>query len=147
MWRSVAIGWMLAATVLAEGFSFTIGNPVAAQDFRAKGAAFVFRTEGCSQSPTVTGTAEGLTNQRRSSVALSMAALTAPGVYAVNRNWPVEGYWVVNLVGTCGTATAGAIVAVGPQGLIRELSTFFARPASAAEVDKVLATLSSRGVQ
>jgi hypothetical protein len=147
MWRSVAIAWALAATVLAEGFSFTIGNPVAAQDFRAKGAAFVFRTEGCSQSPSVTATAEGLTNQRRSSVALRIAPLAAPGVFAVYRNWPVEGQWVVNLVGTCGTAAAGAIVAVGPQGLLREQSTFFPHRPSAAEIDKALATLASRGVQ
>ncbi len=32
----------LAALALAEGFTFTIGSPVASQDFRAKAAAFVF---------------------------------------------------------------------------------------------------------
>jgi len=35
-----------AALVLAEGFTITVGSPVASQDYQAKGAAFVFRTQG-----------------------------------------------------------------------------------------------------
>ena len=48
--------------LFAEGFSFTIGSPVASQDFQMKSAAFVFRTEGCAEpaKSQITGTAEGL---------------------------------------------------------------------------------------
>ena len=42
-----------AALALAGTFTFTIGSPVASQDFRAKTAAFVFRTEGCADPAKV----------------------------------------------------------------------------------------------
>jgi hypothetical protein len=44
MLRLATAVYAMAALVLAEGFTFTIGNPVASQDYRAKAAAFVFRT-------------------------------------------------------------------------------------------------------
>src|ERR1700682_6141110 len=93
----------VAAVVLAEGFTFTIGSPVASRDYQAKGAAFVFRTEGCAEpaKSQISGTAEGLVKGTRRSVVLKVTAMTKPGVYAVYQNWPAEGEWVVNLKGTC----------------------------------------------
>ncbi len=93
----------IAALALADGFTFTIGSPVAAQDFRAKVAAFVFRTEGCADpaKAQISGTAEGLVKGARRSVALKVAAMSKPGVYAVYQTWPPEGEWVVSLKGTC----------------------------------------------
>jgi len=51
-----------AALVLAEGFTFTVGSPVASQDYQAKGAAFVFRTQGCAEpvKPQISGTSKFL---------------------------------------------------------------------------------------
>ena len=46
--------FVLAAWALAEGFTFTIGNPVASQDFRFKSAAFALRTEGCAEPAEIT---------------------------------------------------------------------------------------------
>jgi hypothetical protein len=131
------------ALALAEGFTFTLGSPVAAQDFQAKSAAFVFRTEGCAEpaKSQIGGTAEGLVKGARRSVALKVMAMSKPGVYAVYHNWPVEGEWVVNLKGTCANASAGAIVPIGPKGFIRESSKFFPRPATDAEVDISLKAL------
>jgi hypothetical protein len=128
---------------LAEGFTFNIGSPVASQDFQAKTAAFVFRTEGCAEpaKSQIGGTAEGLVKGARRSVALKVTATSKPGVYAVYHNWPVEGAWVVNLKGTCASASAGAIVPIGPKGFIRESSKFFPRPATDAEVDISLRAL------
>ena len=129
-----------AALVLAEGFTFTVGSPVASQDYQAKGAAFVFRTQGCAEpvKPQISGTAEGLVKGERRSVALKVVALTKPGVYAVYQSWPTEGEWVVNLKGTCAEASAGAIVPIGPKGFIRESSKFFPRPATRAEIEASL---------
>jgi hypothetical protein len=131
------------ALALAEGFTFTLGSPVASQDFQAKSAAFVFRTEGCADpaKSQIGGTAEGLVKGARRSVALKVMAMSKPGVYAVYHNWPVEGEWVVNLKGTCANASAGAIVPIGPKGFIRESSKFFPRPATEAEVDISLKAL------
>ena len=133
----------VGALLFAEGFTFTIASPVASQDFQAKGAAFVFRTEGCAEpaKAQIGGTAEGLVKGARRSVALNIGATSKPGVYAVYQNWPTEGGWVANLKGTCAKASAGAIVPIGPKGFIRESSKFFPRPATDAEIDISLRAL------
>ena len=130
----------IATLAFADGFTFTIGSPVASQDFRAKAAAFVFRTDGCADlsKSQVSATAEGMVKGVRRTVVLTVAASPKPGVYAVFRHWPTEGDWVVNLKGTCAGAGAGAIVPMGPNGFIRESSKFFPRPATGEEIETVL---------
>ncbi len=132
-----------AVVALAQGFTFNIGSPVASQDFRSKVAAFVFRTEGCADpaKSQVGGTAEGLVKGARQSVALRVAPMSKPGVYAVYQNWPADGHWVVNLKGTCSDANAGAIVPIGSKGFIRESAKFFPRPATDAEIETSLKAL------
>jgi hypothetical protein len=132
-----------SVVLLAEGFTFTIGNPVASQDFQMKSAAFVFRTEGCAEpaKAQIAGTAEGLVKGARKSVSLRVVTGSKPGVYAVFQDWPSEGQWVVNLKGTCASATAGAVVPIGSKGFIRDSSKFFPRPATDAEVETSLKAL------
>jgi hypothetical protein len=127
-----------------------IGNPVAAQNFRAKTSAFVLRTKGCADaaSVTVSGAAEGLIAGARRTVRLAhIGLMQAPDVHAVFREWPAEGVWVVNLTGRCGAATAAALVPVGPKGFIRELAQHFSRPATDAEVEASLKALAEREAQ
>lgn len=145
MFRSGLIAAAIAALALADGFTFTIGSSVASQDFHFKTAAFVFRTDGCGDpaKAQVSATAEGLVNGRRRSVALTIAATSKPGVYAVNQNWPPEGAWLVNLKGACDGANAGALVPIGPRGFIRESAKFFPRPATSAEIEASLNSLAS----
>jgi hypothetical protein len=137
----------VAVLVFADGFTFTIGSSVASQDFRFKTAAFVFRTDGCSDPAKVqvSGTAEGLVNGERRSVALKVAAASKPGVYAVNQNWPAEGAWVVNLKGSCDGAHAGVLVPIGPHGFIRESAKSFARDATDTEIETSLKGLAKGG--
>src|SRR5690242_11807230 len=101
-----------ASLLCGEGFTFTLGSPVAAQDFRFKTAAFVFRTEGCAEpeKPEITATAEGVVEGVRRSVAVRVMTTTKPGVFAVTQTWPSEGKWLVNLKGICGGQSAGALV-------------------------------------
>ena len=136
-----------AALALAEGFTFNIGSPVASQEFQMKTAAFVFRTEGCAEpgKAQISGTAEGLVKGARRSVVLRIAAGSKPGLYAVFQNWPAEGDWVVNLKGACASASAGAVVPIGPKGFIRESSKFFQRPATDAEIETALKALTQGG--
>ena len=137
----------VGALALADGFTFTIGSPVASQDFKAKSAAFVFRTEGCSEpaKSQIGATAEGIVKGARQSVALKVMATSKPDVYAVYQNWGAEGDWVVSLKGTCASAAAGAIIPIGPKGFVRESSKFFPRPATDAEIDASLKTLAQGG--
>ena len=133
----------VGALALAEGFTFTIGSPVASQDFQMKAAAFVFRINGCAEPAMsqISATAEGLVKGARQSVVLKVKAAAKPGVYAVFQSWPAEGDWVVSLRGTCGSESAGAIIPMGPKGFIRESLQFFARPATDAEIDASLKAL------
>jgi len=131
----------------AQGFTFDIASPVAAQDFRAKVATFVFRTDGCPDpaKAQIGGTAEGLVKGERRSIALKIASMSKPGVYAVYQNWPAEGAWVVNIKGTCAGASAGAVVPIGPNGFIRESAKFYPRAATDAEIETSLKALSKGG--
>jgi hypothetical protein len=134
---------VFAAVAMADGFTFTIGSPVAAQEAQFKTAAFVFRTEHCAEpaKSQITATAEGIVRGARRSVALKVAALQRPGVYAVFQTWGDGGQWVVVLKGECENENAGAIVPIGPKGFIRESSKFFPRPAKGPEVDASLKSL------
>jgi len=87
MFRVGMVACAVAAVAIAEGFTFNIGNPVASQDFRAKTAAFVFRTEGCADpaKSQISGTAEGIVKGARRSLALKVLATSKPGVYAVDQ--------------------------------------------------------------
>ena len=144
MWRLGIGNLAVTALTFAQTFTFTIGSPMASMDGRSKLAAFVFRTEGCADATKakVDGTAEGVVQGTRKSVALKLAAMSTPGVYAVYPTWPADGDWVVSLYGTCAGASAGALVPIGPGGFIRASSKFFPRPATAAELDEALQTLS-----
>jgi hypothetical protein len=136
--------WAAGALAFAGSFTFTIGSPVASQDFQMKMAAFVFRTEGCAEpaKAQVGATAEGLVKGARQSVALRVApSASRPGVFAIPQSWPRDGAWVVNLTGTCDGASAGAIVPFGSKGFIRESSKFLARPATSAEINAALQSL------
>jgi hypothetical protein len=147
MFRVGMVACAVAAVAIAEGFTFDIGNPVASQDFLAKRAAFVFRTEGCGDpaKSQISGTAEGMVKGARKSLALKVLATSKPGVYAVDQNWPAEGAWVVNLKGSCDNANAGALVPIGPRGFIRESAKFFARPATDKEIETSLKAIAEGG--
>jgi hypothetical protein len=148
MWQRSIVTSALAVFALGQGFSFTIGSPVASQDSRSKLAAFVFRIEGCAEpaKAQVGGTAEGLVEGKRKSAALKLTAMSTPGVYAVYPSWASGngdgGDWVVNLTGTCAAASAGALIPIGPNGFIRASTKFLPRAATASEIDAVLNALS-----
>jgi hypothetical protein len=129
----------IPASALAQTFAFEVGSPVAAQDFRFKSAAFVFRTTGCAEpeKAEISANAEGIVDGARRSIALKPVASAKPGVYAVVQQW-TTGHWAVVLKGTCGASQAGAIIPVGQSGLVREAAKFFTRPVAPAEVETAL---------
>jgi hypothetical protein len=137
----------IALLAMAEGFTFTIGSPVASQDFHFKAAVFVFRTEGCTDSgkSQISATAEGIVNGERRSVVLKVMPASKPGVYGIYQSWQAEGRWVVNLKGACGNLSAGAIVPMGPNGFVRDSSKFFPRPATDSEIETSLRALTQGG--
>ena len=151
MVKAICIALALTPCTWAADFSLTIGNPVAValpDGVVKKDIGMAVRAENCAEpaKAQVTGTAEGLVNGMRRSVPVRLVPAAAAGAFAVAREWPSQGAWVVSLTGHCGNSTASAIVPVGPNGFLRESSKFFPRAATAAEVESVLTTL-VRGAQ
>jgi hypothetical protein len=137
----------LCATAAMGGptFRLEIGPPVAAGGDK-KGLAFAVRALACSdlQGVRLTGTVEGLAQDRRQSLPARVILYPTPGVFGIANDWPA-GVWVVSVTATCQSpaATAAAIVPIGEKGFLRESTKTLDRAASAAEIDKALKTLMS----
>lgn len=138
---------LLPVFAWAQAFTFEIGAPVAAQDFRSKSAAFVFRTSGCGEpeKAEVSAAAVGLIDGARRTQPLRVMPSSKPGVYAVFQEWGTGGRWTVVLKGSCGRMQAGAIIPIGPRGFVREDSKFLTHPATAAEIDAALKSFPEGG--
>jgi len=130
----------IGSVAAAQSLTFELGRPVAAQDFRFKGAAFVFRTSGCADPAKLElhASAEGIVNSARRSAPVTIRESTVNhGVYAVQRD-SEPGEWVVILKGSCGNLEAGAIVPVGPSGFVRNAAKFYPRAPAPAEIEAAL---------
>jgi hypothetical protein len=93
----------------------SIETPVNPFDGSATGAVFLVHAAMREGSPTladVSGSAEGLVAGTRRSIALELDATSRPGVFAVRRQWPSEGTWIVRV----SLATTTAIVTLDREG-------------------------------
>jgi hypothetical protein len=141
--RSAALLMLGAWQIAAADFTLGIGNPIAANGPKvSKTAGLAVRLENCADlsKSSLSGSAEGLVDGDRTSVALQIQA-ASPGIYAVNKSWPQGGTWVVKLAATCGTAKAGAIVPFRGVVFLREAVKLFPRFATAGEVEASLKEL------
>jgi len=142
----VALAMAAGSSGYGTDFSLAIGNPsaVALPDgvFK-KDAVLAVRGENCADLSKVqiSGVAEGIVNGARQSIPLRLIPATTPGTFALSRDWPRGGTWVVSLTGHCGSSTASAVVPFGPNGFLRDSSKFFPRAATTAEIEAVLRTL------
>ena len=92
----------MAGSMWAGGLRLEVGNPSANPEAAAKGAVLVVRITAC-QSPektTITATAEGIVDGSRRTVPLSLVSLSAPGTFAVARQWPAGGRWAIKMTAT-----------------------------------------------
>jgi hypothetical protein len=92
-----AMALATAASLLAGGFVLQIGKPDANPEARAKHAVLVVRGFACAEQENtmVTGTAEGVVNGMRRTMALKLIPLSDQSTYAVIDQWPSEGKWVL----------------------------------------------------
>ena len=147
----IAAGGLVAALMLGAAatagtmFRLEIGLPIAAagSEFKTKNvknAVLVVRPVVCDDLTNVqiTGTAEGVVNGARQSVALTLIHVS-PGIYAVQRQWP-EGRWVLHLAGTCAApkASASTIVPLSGTTFIRARTQVLREPATRAQVEASL---------
>lgn len=114
-----------AAVVLAAAAPAAFGPPWISvevppnpYDRASRGAYLVVHTyhHGQSVASGVTGTAEGIVAGERRTVRLTFEPASRPGSYALRKQWPSEGVWmlVINTGGTREGVTA--LVDVGQSG-------------------------------
>ena len=131
-----------ALPLLAGGFYLELGSPSANKDPKARNAVLVTRFTGCHhpEKGTLQATAEGVVNGQRNTVTLTPVALAEPGMYAIEREWPAEGKWVVRLVGNHPdvSATTSLMVRVDGDKFDGGTAKFAMRAPAANELDTML---------
>ena len=129
----------------------SIESPVNPFDQTARGAAFlvhaVFR-EGPSQVSDLSGAAEGIVNGSRRSIALRFDTTGRPNVFAVRRQWPSDGTWLLRIA----LRQTTAIITLDRAGNVASVrvptelagGNQLPRPVDAKEIDSTLAAAARR---
>lgn len=105
--------------------------------------------DGVPSTRDLTGTAEGLVNGKRQSVEVRLDATSQPGVFAVRRQWPTQGAWMLTI--TLAKRTT-ALVSLDRNGAVSSVSIpmnvgsgeRFPREVAAHDIDSTLAVIASR---
>src|ERR1700690_982196 len=130
--------WMLTpvAFVWAGGIFLTIHGPATAGP--AKDAVLTLEAQGCQDysQAKITGQAEGVVHGQRQSIMLDLVPIGKPGNYAVRRQWPADGKWVLVFSGTSGERHTHTIVEFGPDGELRPHAAM--RPFAPVEIEAML---------
>ena len=132
MIRSLARGAFVAAAsiaLIAAAPSFgppwiSIETPPNPFDAATRGSFLIVHTfhHGDAVASGVTGTAEGIVRGERKSVALTFDTTSRRGSYALRKQWPADGVWmlVINTGGqTEGVTALVDIEATGEAGRVR----------------------------
>jgi hypothetical protein len=138
-------------TIAGTMFRLEVGPPIAAgtgtnfKNLKSK-VVLVVRPRVCENTAGVqiTGTAEGLVNGMRQSIALDLVSVNAAeGIRAIQQQWPDNGQWVLQLNGSCPypKALASTLVPLSKSGFIREKTQVLTEPATHQQLEAVLAAL------
>ncbi len=141
-----AAALVVASQLVAGGFWAVLGNPDASAEARSLKAVATVRVMGCHQpeNARISGTATGIVNGRRESIPLKFKPLSDPGMYALTRQWPADGKWVIAIVATRDTAITSVLVSAGPDGIDRNSAKLQMRQPTADDVEAFLNTTVAR---
>ena len=130
-----------AVPALAGGFYVLLGNPEASSQAKAAGAVVTIKLAGCHEpeKANVTAIAIGKVDGQRQSVPLTLTKLSEPGMYAVTRQWPDKGNWVLEIIATDGQRVASTLVAAATGGVERDKAVMDTKAASESEIAGLLA--------
>jgi hypothetical protein len=84
---------------MAGGFALEIGRPSANPEAQAQHAVLIVRGYACThpEKTNLTAKAEGIVNGKRETIPLKLVPLAGSETYAVTRQWPAEGRWVITI--------------------------------------------------
>ncbi len=97
----------------------SIEYPPSPFDATTRGAFLLVHAfhHGTPMNFPVAGKAEGIVDGKRRSVALDFTRTSRAGVYALRKQWPADGNWVLAIAVTQeGDSKAGALVELGASG-------------------------------
>jgi hypothetical protein len=129
----------------------SIESPVNPYDATTRGAALLVHAdfrEGVAQLADLSGTAEGLVNGARRSITLHFDSTSRPSVFALRRQWPADGTWLLRL----SLRTTTAVVSLDRAGNVAsarvptEMSQGIPLPRAvpSREIDSMLADANKR---
>lgn len=157
-YRVAAIGLTALAAAAARPVSLaksppwiSIESPVNPYDASTRGALLLVHAafrEGVPQLSDLHGTAEGLVSGTRQTVALRLDSTGRPGVFALRRQWPADGSWVLRI----SLRTTTALVTLDRDGQVTGTHVplhvtgggTVPRDISGAEIDSTLAAIARR---
>jgi hypothetical protein len=153
----VAVAVVAATTAFSPNVAkwppwISIESPVNPFDATARGAAMLVHAtfrEGPSQLSDLSGTAEGLVNGVRRSIRLRFDVTGQPNVFALRRQWPTDGSWLLRI----NLRTTSALVMLDSDGNVASVSvptrvaadgTTLPRGVTSKEIDSTLASPAKR---
>lgn len=123
VWRisTPAVLLALAGSLFAGGFYLQLGNPEASPEARKLNAVLTVRSAGCVEprATRISATAIGTVNGEERQIPLKLEPLSTPGMFALARQWPKQGRWVIRLEATNGSLFTNSLVSAGPDGVDR----------------------------
>lgn len=126
----------------------SIEAPVSPYDRNARGATFLVHgrlVTGDARLGDLSGSAEGLVNGARRTVPIHFEAMPTPGTFAVRKEWPSQGAWLVRITLHETTALvmldAAGNVASSRVPTVDRGDLPLPRPVPATEIDSILRRL------
>lgn len=124
----------------AGGLWVVLGTPQANPQAQAMKAFVTAKMTGCHEpeKAQLTAVAIGEVNGVRKTVTLKLTPLTEPGTYALTRQWPVEGKWVLQFTGEANGVVTSSVIAAGPDGVERATLRSAMRAPASDDVEALL---------
>jgi hypothetical protein len=145
---------MLKPTLLAALLLFwppwlSIESPTNPFDPSTRDAVFLVHAmtrDGTPKITDLTATAEGLVNGTRQTISLNLSATGQPGVFAVRKQWPASGAWLIKITLVNTTAlvsidASGRVASVNIPQQVQSNGQRVPRAVSAHDIDSTLTAL------
>lgn len=130
----------------------SIESPVNPYDPSARGAEMLIHAtfrEGQAQLSDLTGSAEGIVGGARRTITLRFDSTARPNVFALKRQWPSEGTWLLRIALKSTTAIVtldktGSVASVRVPTELTATKDVVPRAVTAKEIDSTLARIVQR---
>jgi hypothetical protein len=129
-----------AAQLNAGGLWVVLGNPQANPQAQAMKAFVTAKMAGCHepQKAKLTAAAIGEVHGVRKTIQLRLAPLAEPGAYALTRQWPAGGKWVLQFTGEENGVLTSSVIAVGADGVDRSTLRSAMRAPAQEDIEALL---------